>query len=149
MDSRGPDDGPPTTLLIACGALAREVVDVIRLNGLSHVSVTCLPAIWQDGLHTVVNNGSAGMGNLAGDTRGLITRISTVDPGAPSLSGLPLVQQGGLSVSLLPLSFELESWLALFDSWWPRGSDAALSYRERIVGGTQMSAEDIFLSTVG
>ena len=48
MDSRPAEGGPPTTLLIACGALAREVVDVIRLNGLSHVSVTCLPAIWHN-----------------------------------------------------------------------------------------------------
>jgi hypothetical protein len=48
MDSRPPNGGPPTTLLIACGALAREVVDVIRLNGLNHVSVTCLPAIWHN-----------------------------------------------------------------------------------------------------
>ena len=48
MDCRPADGGPPTTLLIACGALAREVVEVIRLNGLSHVSVTCLPAIWHN-----------------------------------------------------------------------------------------------------
>ena len=35
----------PTTLFIACGALAREVVELIRLNGWTHVSVGCLPAI--------------------------------------------------------------------------------------------------------
>jgi hypothetical protein len=35
---------PPRTLLIACGALAREVLDVIALNGWSHMDVTCLPA---------------------------------------------------------------------------------------------------------
>ena len=38
----------PRTLLIACGALAKEVVEVIRLNGWSHLSVTCLPAIWHN-----------------------------------------------------------------------------------------------------
>jgi hypothetical protein len=48
MDSRPAEGGPPTTLLIACGALAREVVDVIRLNGWTHFSVTCLPAIWHN-----------------------------------------------------------------------------------------------------
>ncbi len=31
-------------LVVACGALAREVIALIRTNGWSHVSVTCLPA---------------------------------------------------------------------------------------------------------
>jgi hypothetical protein len=35
---------PPRTLLIACGALAREVLALIDLNGWSHMDVTCLPA---------------------------------------------------------------------------------------------------------
>jgi hypothetical protein len=35
---------PPRTLLIACGALAREVLALIALNGWSHMDVTCLPA---------------------------------------------------------------------------------------------------------
>jgi hypothetical protein len=48
MVSRPNEGGPPKTLLIACGALAREVVDMIRLNGWTHFSVTCLPAIWHN-----------------------------------------------------------------------------------------------------
>ena len=40
--------GPGRTLLIACGALAREIIDFIRLNEWSHLSVTCLPAIWHN-----------------------------------------------------------------------------------------------------
>ena len=40
--------GPGRVLLIACGALAREIVDLIRLNGWDHLSVTCLPAIWHN-----------------------------------------------------------------------------------------------------
>lgn len=35
----------PDTLVIACGALAKELLAAIRLNGWSHLSVTCLPAI--------------------------------------------------------------------------------------------------------
>jgi Protein of unknown function (DUF1638) len=35
---------PPRTLLIACGALAREVLALIRLNGWSHMDLACLPA---------------------------------------------------------------------------------------------------------
>ena len=38
--------GPDRTLLIACGALARETLAVIRANGIAdRVAVTCLPAI--------------------------------------------------------------------------------------------------------
>ncbi|MBP0481876.1 DUF1638 domain-containing protein [Sagittula salina] len=37
--------GRGRTLLIACGALAREILALIRLNGWAHVDVTCLPAI--------------------------------------------------------------------------------------------------------
>jgi Protein of unknown function (DUF1638) len=35
-------------LLIACGALAREVVALIELNQWSHIDVQCLPAIWHN-----------------------------------------------------------------------------------------------------
>jgi hypothetical protein len=35
---------PPTTLIIACGALAREVTWLIGRHGWRHMSVTCLPA---------------------------------------------------------------------------------------------------------
>lgn len=34
----------PATLLIACGALAWEVAELIRVNGWSHVAITCVPA---------------------------------------------------------------------------------------------------------
>jgi hypothetical protein len=37
----------PSRLIIACGAVAREVLAVVRLNGWTHVEVRCLPA----GLH--------------------------------------------------------------------------------------------------
>lgn len=37
--------GAQKVLMIACGALAREVLAVVNANGWSHLSVTCLPAI--------------------------------------------------------------------------------------------------------
>ncbi|MBL8700745.1 MAG: DUF1638 domain-containing protein [Alphaproteobacteria bacterium] len=40
----GPVGAPPPTLVIACGALARELLDVIALNGWTHMKVACLPA---------------------------------------------------------------------------------------------------------
>lgn len=36
--------GQGSTLLIACGALGREIVDLIEMNRWSHLDVTCLPA---------------------------------------------------------------------------------------------------------
>jgi hypothetical protein len=37
-------DERPEVLILACGAVAREVLAVIRLNGWTHVDVRCLPA---------------------------------------------------------------------------------------------------------
>ncbi|MBN7786092.1 DUF1638 domain-containing protein [Ponticoccus gilvus] len=56
MTTRTPDDAALTraglapsgrgrVLLIACGALAREILDLKRLNGWDHLDLTCLPAI--------------------------------------------------------------------------------------------------------
>lgn len=39
-----PTDAQGRILLIACGALAREILALIRLNGWSHMTLTCLPA---------------------------------------------------------------------------------------------------------
>jgi hypothetical protein len=38
----------PRTLLIACGALARELMALIEINRWENVTVTCLPAIWHN-----------------------------------------------------------------------------------------------------
>ncbi|KFE36861.1 DUF1638 domain-containing protein [Thioclava atlantica] len=37
-------EGTGRLLLIACGALAREILDLKRLNGWDHIDLTCLPA---------------------------------------------------------------------------------------------------------
>ena len=39
-----PPEGPGPVLLLACGALAHEVLAVIRANGWSHLVLQCLPA---------------------------------------------------------------------------------------------------------
>jgi hypothetical protein len=39
-----PFPAAPRTLLIACGALAREILELIQLNGWQHMDVSCLPA---------------------------------------------------------------------------------------------------------
>lgn len=57
---------PPRTLVIGCGALGRELVELIRLNGWTHMTVTCLPAGWHntpakipEGVRTKIRAGKA------------------------------------------------------------------------------------------
>lgn len=40
-----PDSGQGRILLLACGALAHEILALIRTNGWQHMTLTCLPAI--------------------------------------------------------------------------------------------------------
>lgn len=37
---------PHKTRVIACGAIAREIIAITKLNGLDHIELVCLPAIW-------------------------------------------------------------------------------------------------------
>ncbi len=43
-----PSDQSAGTLIIACGALAREVLAVIEGQGLRDIAITCLPAGWHN-----------------------------------------------------------------------------------------------------
>ena len=43
VGSAAPREG--STLILACGALARELLSLVAINGWSHVSVECLPAV--------------------------------------------------------------------------------------------------------
>lgn len=107
---------------------------------------TCLPVLWsgvvEERRRVVVNNGSAGMGNLSGDTRGLITRIGLASPAAEPVVGL---EREGVSITLMPVAYDMDAWLLQFDRLWPSGSPAAVSYRNRIVGGGPLCADDVLL----
>ena len=48
MSSSAEELGKGRVLLIACGALGREIIDVLRRSGWQHFDVTCLPAIWHN-----------------------------------------------------------------------------------------------------
>jgi len=100
-------------------------------------SHTCLPAVRRYTLATgrlggVVNNGAAGMPNFAGDLSGLCTRIATT-PSPHAV--LQEVRVAGAYVALLPVHYDAERWQADFVAQWPSGSDAWLSYFERITRG--------------
>ncbi|MBU2952795.1 hypothetical protein [Marinobacter sp. F3R08] len=110
---------------------------------------TCLPVLWS-GLvgergRMVVNNGSAGMGNLYSDPRGLITRIGLSSPVIEPVTG---VERHGLHVSLLPVPYSLEAWLPEFDRLWPAGSPAAVSYRNRMINGTSLRVNDLIFNSL-
>ena len=79
--------GRGDVLLIACGALAREIVDLIELNDWRHFDVTCLPAKWHntpdkipDGVRDKIREGKGRYGKifvLYGDcgTGGLLDKV--------------------------------------------------------------------------
>ncbi|AOY89299.1 hypothetical protein BKP64_14590 [Marinobacter salinus] len=121
-----------------CGWLRDTGADVIACTH------TCLPVLWsgevENCARVVANNGSAGMGNLQADPRGLITRIGL---SAPATEPVVAFEQRGVHISLLPVSFDVAAWLARFDELWPAGSDAAVSYRSRILNGTSLNPEQV------
>ncbi len=98
---------------------------------------TCLPAMRHFPLDSggsgwIVNNGAAGMPNFRGDLRGLCIRIGH----SPSPHrALHEVSVAGAHVALLPVSYDIERWQALFLAQWPPGSPAWLSYFDRIAHG--------------
>lgn len=58
--------GQGDVLLISCGALAREIVDLIEVNGWKNYDVSCLPAKWHntpghivDGVRNKIHAGKA------------------------------------------------------------------------------------------
>ncbi|WP_303290026.1 hypothetical protein [Marinobacter sp. SS5-14b] len=105
---------------------------------------TCVPLLWSGEVsgrsRVVVNNGSAGMGNLVSDPRGLITRIGFSSHFAEPAAG---IERGGLHVSLMPVAYSVQRWRQEFDQLWPAGSAAAVSYRNRIFKGGSVRPEDI------
>ncbi|GGX86222.1 hypothetical protein GCM10007160_11860 [Litchfieldella qijiaojingensis] len=104
---------------------------------------TCLPALWRADERVIINNGSAGMGNLRDDSRGLISRIAV---GSSHPDALLSSRTGVLTVELLPVVFDIEAWRVLFSHWWPAGSDAALSYAERIRSGTRLDIDQMHIA---
>ena len=91
--------GSHRVLLIACGALGREIVDLIEINRWRHFDVQCLPAIWHntpgkisEGVREKIR---AGKGNyerifvLYGDcgTGGTLDRVLEEEGGIERIAG--------------------------------------------------------------
>lgn len=127
-----------------------QLVDWFRRTGADVMVAThtCLPVMWSatvDGRpRCMINNGSAGMGNLQSDSRGLVARLAH-GQGCVTTPGAALASRtvASVEVSLVPLAFNTAAWLAEFDQLWPTGSDAALSYRDRIEHGTSLRFDEL------
>jgi hypothetical protein len=103
-------------------------------------SHTCAPALAclssAGGERFVVNNGAAGMANFEGSTFGVITRIATrAVPAALEAQRLYGLHERGVWIDALAVRFDAAAWLRRFDTLWPAGSDAAVSYRARLAHG--------------
>jgi hypothetical protein len=87
----------------------------------------------------VINNGTAGLGNFAGTTHGVITRLSS-DPAPPtdSLYGISL---GGLRCDAVPVHFDPDGWRERFLARWPPDSPAHDAYFTRITSGTPLEVQ--------
>jgi hypothetical protein len=67
-----PSAAPEKVLVIACGALAREIGAVIEANRLEHIVLTCLPAIW----HNRPEKIAPGVRKLIRENRGRYKKIA-------------------------------------------------------------------------
>ena len=106
-------------------------------------SHTCQPAFWSagegDAEGFVINNGAAGMPNFQGVQAGLITRISVnLSPHRPVYGA----RRRQVFIDALPVFYDAALWQQRFLDLWPEGSDAYLSYFQRIQGNTAFTVAD-------
>jgi hypothetical protein len=95
----------------------------------------------------VLNNGAAGMPNFRGDTAGLLTRIAVEPYGGRekrfSVTLGPQVVAEGIAIDV-----DAAAWRAQFLARWPAGSDAHVSYFDRIEQGPAYAPADVVRSAV-
>lgn len=110
-------------------------------------SHTCQPALLAIGREAqrriVINNGAAGMPNFEGHQAGLITRISVQASPHAALYG---VQRGTVHIDALAVPYDAPAWQQDFLAQWPPGSDAYLSYFQRIRGHTGFTIAQALLA---
>ena len=106
--------------------MAERKIDVFA------TSHTCSPAALSWGSGAVINNGAAGIPNFSAEREGLVTRIAST----PHPQALYRAQILGLYVEAISLDYDHVAFLQDFDRQWPSQSPAALSYRDRLLNGT-------------
>jgi len=88
----------------------------------------------------VLNNGAAGMPNLAGAHEGLLTRIATRPFEGPERRFG--VRRGDLYLDAIAIDYDDDAWQRSFLAQWPPGSDAHASYWSRISTGTDHTLDN-------
>lgn len=90
----------------------------------------------------VLNNGATGMPNFHGDRNGLFTRVA-LSPfeGEERRFGMAAAA-GHVHVDAIGVDFDADAWLERFRRQWPPGSDAHLSYFDRIAEGPAYARQD-------
>jgi hypothetical protein len=102
---------------------------------------TCLAALREfasPGRLTIINNGAAGMANFSGTRFGLISRIAIRPSPHPALYG---VARDGVFIDAIAVEYDVAAFLGRFETCWPEGSPAHVSYHRRMVGGPAYSIE--------
>lgn len=97
---------------------------------------TCLPVFqgFQGQRRWVLNNGAAGMPNFRGDGAGLLTRIALQPFDGPERRfGVEVGH--GVQAEAIAIDIDPQAWRTRFEAVWPPGSDAHVSYFDRIQQG--------------
>ncbi len=114
-------------------------------------SHTCLPVLhtWQGGQRVLVNNGAAGMPNLAGERTGLLTRIAVSPPADAAVRAARryghrlATARGEVQVDGLAVAYDTTRFARDFLADWPPGSDAHTSYWARIDQGSEYALTSV------
>ena len=94
------------------------------------------PARW------ILNNGAAGMPNFRGDTAGLFTRVA-VEPFAGPDRRLGVSMGQGVHAEAVAIEVDAQAWITGFKAQWSEGSDAHVSYFDRIVQGPDYTPAEV------
>lgn len=92
---------------------------------------TCSPAALKIENGIVINNGASGMPNFKDKIYGLITRISLYK----SDKAIYREKIKNLFLEAVAVKYDNDKFLKWFDNVWAIGSEASLSYRDRIANG--------------
>jgi len=88
-------EGP--VLVLACGALAREILAVIRANGLSHIDLQCLPAILHNHPEKIVPAVETAVAKMRGQYQKIFLAYGDCGTG-----GLLEAAAGRLGIEMMP-----------------------------------------------
>ncbi len=110
-------------------------------------SHTCLPVFHSLSLPgraatpVVLNNGATGMPNFASDPAGLFTRVALRPFAGPAAARRHGLVRAGVHIDAIAVDASTPQWQAAFVQQWPPGSDAHLSYWQRICQGPDFHPE--------